>query len=160
MLIFLLFFLVCSLHKEYFPIRLNGIGRISINFCFGPFSIIESSGGDNSTSLCTCVLHFLCCTFMCYIFRVVLTAFQYLQRLLLISVWEIFVQTLKKTFFSELSNLGLIHYLVIFLCLFQNYLSVIKLNCMLLLFLLLLISNLSVLLGWFQNTPRLLPSLD
>ena len=38
------------------------------NICYGTFSIIESSGGDNSTSLCTCVLYFLCCIFPCCIF--------------------------------------------------------------------------------------------
>ena len=59
------------------------------------FPFIESSGGDNSTSLCACVLYFSCC-----IFCVVLKSLHYLQQLLLISIWGVFGQTLKKTVFS------------------------------------------------------------
>ena len=59
-------------------------GKISTDCCFGPFSIIESSCEDNSTSLCTCVLYFSYCIFLCYIsvlyfcvwnFRVVFSCF-------------------------------------------------------------------------------------
>ena len=95
---------------------------------------------------------------MCYIFLIVLKSLHYLQQILLLSVWSIFGQTLKKIVSSELSNLGLIHYHVICLCLFQNYLSVSKFNCLLLFLLLMLISNLSVLLGWFWHISMLLPS--
>ena len=52
------------------------MGQISINFCFGPFSINESYGGDNSTSLCRYVLHlFVLYFFPYYTFRVVLNLF-------------------------------------------------------------------------------------
>ena len=120
-------------------------------FFFGPFSIIESSGGDNLTSLCTCVLYFLCRIFLCYIFRVVLKSLHFLQQLLLLSVWKSFGQYLKNKVFSELSNLGLIHCIVICLCLFQNSWGVSKLNCLLIFLLILLISNISILLGWFWH---------
>ena len=119
LLLFLLFYLICSLHKWYCPIRLKGIGPISINCCLRPFSIIESSCGDNSTYICTCVLYFLCCIFPCYIFCVVSKSLHSLQQLLMLYIWKIFGQTLKKKVFSELSNLGLIHYLVIFLYYFK-----------------------------------------
>ena len=135
------------------------IDRISTEFCFGPFFIIEITGGDNSSSLCTCVLYFLCCLFLCYIFRVVLKSLHSLQQLLMISVWKSFGQTLEKIVFSELSNLVLIHYLVIFMCLFQKYLSVSKLNFLLLFLLILFFSDISVVLGWFRNLPLLLSSL-
>ena len=146
MLLFLLFLMICRPHKLYCPIRLKGIVRSSINCCFSIFSVIESSGGDNPTPLCTCVLYFLCCIFPCYIFFVVLKSLHSLQQLLMLSVWNIFGHNLKRTVFYELSNLGLLHYLVIFLCLFKNDLSVSKLNCLLLFLLLLLISNISVVL--------------
>ena len=63
------------------------------------FPYIESSGGDNSTCLCTCVLYFSCC-----IFRFVLKPLHSLQQLLLIQFWKIFSQTLKKTVFYDLSK--------------------------------------------------------
>ena len=63
------------------------------------FPYIEISGGDNSTSLCTCVLYFSCC-----IFCDVLQSLHYLKQLLLPSVWNIFGQTLKTTVLSELRN--------------------------------------------------------
>ena len=76
---------------------------ISTDFCFGPLSTIESSGEDNSLSLCMCFfLHcifrvvFLCCIFSCYIFCVVLKPLHYLLQLLLISVMQRFGQNLKK----------------------------------------------------------------
>ena len=56
--------------------------------------------------------------------------------------WEYFGSDSKEDSFYELSNLGLMNYLVILLCLFQNHLSVSKLNFMLLFLLILLISNL------------------
>ena len=42
-----------------------------------------------------------------------------------------FFQTLKKKVLSGVGQIVLIHYLVIFLCLIQNYLIVKKLNCLL-----------------------------
>ena len=147
LLIFLLFLMICSLHKWYCPIGLKGIGWISIKFCFVPLSIIEISGGDNSTSLCTCVFYFLCYIFPCYILRDLLKSLHSLKHIFLLYVWKISGQTLKKIVFSELRNLVLICYLVICLCLFQNYLSVRKLNCLLLFLLILLISNIYVVLG-------------
>ena len=38
-----------------------GIGQILTDFCFGPFSIIESSGEDNSTSLDFLLFFLSCC---------------------------------------------------------------------------------------------------
>ena len=54
-----------------------------------------------------------------------------LRQLLLVSVWQMFFQTLKKKVLSGVGQIVLIHYLVIFLCLIQNYLIVKKLNCLL-----------------------------
>ena len=112
------------------------IGWISTHCCFGQFSIIESSGEDNSASLCTWVLYFLCCIFFC---SVILKVFNSLIQLLLISVYRVFYQTLKNKAFLWVGQLGLINYLVIFLCLFQKYLSVSKYNGLLLSLLVLLI---------------------
>ena len=117
----------------------KGIGWISIYCCFGTFSVIEIYGEDNSASLCTCVLYFLCCIFTCCTFSVILKAFCSMLQIILISVWQIFGQTLKNKVFLWVGQLVLIHYLVIFLCLFWNYLSVSKLNCLLLSLLVLLI---------------------
>ena len=75
----------------------KGIGLISTDFCFGPFSFIESSGEYHSNSLCTCVLYFLCC-----IFCVVLKSLHYLRQLLLPSVWRIFDQTLNNNNKSQI----------------------------------------------------------
>ena len=91
----------------------------------------------------------------------------------MLSVWMISGQNLKKTFFLWVEELGLIYYLLIFLCLFRKYLSVAtvffwveklglihylviclcfikpyycsKLNCLLVL----LILSLSVVFWWF-----------
>ena len=63
MLFFLLFSLIYGLHKWYFPIKFKGKVRITKKYCFGPLSIIKSSGRNNLTSLCTCVLNF----FMLYV---------------------------------------------------------------------------------------------
>ena len=117
----------------------KGKGRVSIYRWFGQFSIIESSGEDNSASLCKCVLYCLCCIFSCCILSVILKAFHSLIQLLLISVWQIFDQTLEKKRFFWVWQLRLIHYLVILLCLFWNYLIVRKSNCLLLSLMLLLI---------------------
>ena len=54
-----------------------------------------------------------------------------LQHFILLSVWQIFGQTLKKEFFIGVGKLGLINYLVICLFLFRNYLNVSTLNCLL-----------------------------
>ena len=80
---------------------------------------------------------FPCCIF-CVFFCVVLKALQYLRNILLVSVEKIFGETIKKLFIG-VGQLELIHYPVIFLCLFRNYLIVSKLNCLLLFLLLLLI---------------------
>ena len=89
-----------------------------------------------------CILHVLLFVlyFLCCIFCVLLKALQFMWHLLLISVWQIFSQILKNSVFLRVGQLGMIHYLVICLCLFQNYLSVSKLNCLLLFLLVLLIS--------------------
>ena len=68
----------------------KGIFWISIYCCFGNLSVIESYGEDNSASLCTCVLYFLCCIFTCCTFSVILKAFCSMLQILLISVWQIF----------------------------------------------------------------------
>ena len=70
--------------------------------------------------------------FLCYIFCVVLKAFHSMKQPLLIYVHQIFGQTLKKKVSIKVGKLGLIHYLVICPCLFQNYLSVSELNFLLL----------------------------
>ena len=75
-------------------------------------------------------------------FLVVIKYFQYLQQLLLLSVRNIFGHNLKKTVYIWVGQIGLIHYLVIFLCLFYNYLIVSKFNCLLHLFLLSMICSL------------------
>ena len=62
------------------------------NLCYS-FPYIASSGGNNSTSICTCVLYSLCC-----IFRVVLKSLHSLQWILLLSVWNILGQILKRQF--------------------------------------------------------------
>ena len=69
----------------------KGIGRISTYCLFFPFSFIESSGEDNSTSLCICVLYFSSCIFTCYIKITSLYATDY----------SAIGHTLKK-YFSEL----------------------------------------------------------
>ena len=96
------------------------------------------------------VLRFFVLYFLCYIFRVlffcvlffrvlffrvVLKAFHSLQQILLLYVWQIFVQTLKRKIFPWVGQIGLIHYPVVFLCLFWNYMIVSKFNCLLLFFL-------------------------
>ena len=74
-----------------------------------------------------------CVVFFCIIFfRIVLKSFHSLQQILLPCFWQIFGQTVKKKVCHLVGKLGLIHYLVLFLCLFQNYLSVRKLNCLIL----------------------------
>ena len=154
LLIFFLFLLICSVHKWYFSVRLKGIGWTSTNVWFGPSYIIESSGGDNSSSLCTCVSYFSVLYFSCCIKRTSLSATSYSTIRL-----EDFWSESKEETFLWVEQLGLIHYLVICLCLFQKYLSVRKLNFLLLFLLLLLNSNLSVVLGWFRHIYLLLPSL-
>ena len=55
----------------------------------------------------------------------------------------------KNKVFLRAGKLGLIRYLLVCLWLFKNYLSVSKLNCLMILLLLLIISSLSVALGCF-----------
>ena len=40
------------------------IGQISTDFCFGPFSIIESSGEDDSTTLYSICFYLSCCVIL------------------------------------------------------------------------------------------------
>ena len=80
---------------------------------------------------------------------VVSKALQSLQKILLISVWHTFGQTLKKRVFLGVGVLRMINYLVILLCLPQNYLIVSKLNFMLVFLLVLIISSLYGVLRWF-----------
>ena len=61
-----------------------------------------------------------------------------------------FCKTLKKESFLRVGKPVLICYLFICLCLFRNHLSVSKLNFLLLFLPFLLISSLSVVLGWFR----------
>ena len=75
-------------------------------------------------------------------FCLVLKALYYLRHLLILSVWQNFGQDLKKKEFPWVRQLGLIHYLMICLCLFWNFLSVGKLNCLLPFLLILLILSL------------------
>ena len=91
---------------------------ISTDFYFGPFSIIESSDEDNSTSL-----DFL---------------FFFFTRYIILSLICLREEPPLTTVLPELC-----------LCLFRTNLSLSKLNCLLILFLTLIISSLSVVLGWF-----------
>ena len=101
------------------------------------------------------MLYFLCCIVLCCIFFVIyfpffcviyfcviLVPFHSLRQVLMIYVNQIFAHTLKKTVSLGVGQLWLIHYLVICLCLFRNYLSVHNLKCLLLFLLLLLIFSL------------------
>ena len=93
-----LYFLICI-----FGVVLKSLW-ISTDFCFCTFSIIEKYVEDNWTSLCTCVFQFVfytlsCIEFFLCIFHVVLKALNYMRQILPISVWKIFVQTLKKKHF-------------------------------------------------------------
>ena len=85
------------------------------------------------------VFYFPCCIFSCCIFRVILKALHSLRHLLLLYVCQTFFQTLKRIVYIGFGKPGLIHYLVICLCLFQKYLSVSKLDFLLLSLLLLII---------------------
>ena len=97
---------------------------------------------------------------MCVVlFSVILKAFHSLLKILLLSVYQIFDQTLKNEVFLWVRQLGLIRYLVIFLCLFRNYLSVSKLN-FLLIFLLLLINFKSFFSIWMVLAPLYTPTLS
>ena len=80
--------------------------------------------------------------FSCYIFRVILKGVHILWQLLLLYVWQIFCQTIRDKLLSVNGQVGPIHYLAIFLCLFWNYLSVDKLNCLLFFWMVLLIFSL------------------
>ena len=75
-------------------------------------------------------------------FYILLKAFQYLRHILLLYIWYIFGQALKNKVSLGVGQLGLIHYLVIFLCLFLSYLNVSRLNCLLILLLLSLVFSL------------------
>ena len=97
----------------------KGIGLIPAYFCFGTFSIIESSGEDTSTTICTCVLY----CFVLY-FCIVLKALHSLWQLLLISICHIFGHTLNKKCFLWVGKLGLIHYISIFDCVYFKYIRV------------------------------------
>ena len=88
---------------------------ISIDCCFGHYSIIARSGGYNSTYLCTCVLYI----FMLY-FCVVLKYLYSLQRLLTKCVWQILGQTIKMKVFFWVLKLGMMNYLIICLRIFQT----------------------------------------
>ena len=85
-------------------------------------------------SLCCtfCVIYFLVVFFRVISFHFLLKAFNYLQHLLLLYDWQILVQIQRKTVSVRVDQLGLIHYLVICLCLFWNNLSERNLNCLLL----------------------------
>ena len=107
------------------------IWQISTDCCLGTFYIIGISGEDNSTCHCACVLYFC----------VILGVLHPLWQLLLLYFWKLFGQTLKKNVFL-VEKLWLINDHVIFLCLFWNYLSVSKLNCLFLFLLILLIFSL------------------
>ena len=102
------------------------------------------------------VLYFPCCVFLCCILRVTLKALHSLWKILLLFVWKIFCQSSKKKVFLWVGQLGLIHYLAIFLCLFWNYLSVRMFNFLLIFLPILLISGISVVLGWFRLLALLL----
>ena len=100
---------------------------------------------QNRAKFSSCILAcriFCVVFFMSYIFRVVLKSFHSLQHILLLYVCQIFGQNLKKKVSPRVGQLGLIHYPVICLCLFQNDIIVSKLNFMLLLLMLSLISSL------------------
>ena len=88
-----------------------------------------------------CVIFFVLYSFVVYV-CVVLKSLYSLQQILLISVWQIFSQNIKKKVFLWVRKLGLIHYLIIFLNLFLNCISAIKLNCLLRVLLLLKIFSL------------------
>ena len=100
----------------------------------------------------------VCCNFCVVFFHIVLKAFHSLQQILMLSVCKSFSQTLK-ILCSRSGQLLLIHYLVNFLCLIINYLSVSKVRCLLLLLLLLIISSISVVLGSFWILSNIFPSL-
>ena len=71
----------------------------------------------------------MCVVFLAmYFFRVVLRSLHSLKQLIMISVWDIFSQTLRKKVFLRVVQIGPIHYFVIYLYLSQNYLSLSKLN--------------------------------
>ena len=85
-------------------------------------------------------------------------AFHSLQQIILLSVRHIFDQTLKKIFFGN-RKIGLICCLVVWLRLLQNHIRVSKFNCLLIFLLVLMISSISVVLGWFRTLSIPLPSL-
>ena len=68
-------------------------------------------------------------------------ALHFLWQIIMLYVRN-FLSGNKEASFLGVGKLGLIHYLVIFLCLFWNCLSVIKLNCLLLFLLILIILGL------------------
>ena len=84
------------------------------------------------------VLYFFMLYFFVSGFFVVLKQLYYLQQILMIHVWQLFGHTLKNKVFPRVGKLGLIHCLVVCVCFFINYLGVRKLNCLLILFLLLI----------------------
>ena len=88
------------------------------------------------------VLHFCAGIFHVICFCVVWKTICSLWQILLLYVWYIFCQTLENKVYLRVWKLGLIHYLVICLCSIWNYLSVIKLDCLLLFLLLLIIFGL------------------
>ena len=92
--------------------------------------------------ICFRVVFFVLYFFVLYFSVFYLKAFHSMQQIILIYVWHIFVQTLKRKVSHGFGQLGLIHYLVIFLFLFRNYLSVSKLNFLLIFLLLFLICSL------------------
>ena len=87
-----------------------------------------------------CSVTYFCVVFsVLYIFCVGLKALKSLRQLIMLYIRQIFGQTLKRKVFFGVGKLGLIHYLFILLCSFQNYLIVSKLNYLLILLLLSLI---------------------
>ena len=82
---------------------------------------------------------FSCCIFLCYFFLCGIKTFLFPQQIILIHDQQIFGQSRKKKCYIWVGKLGLIYYLVVLLCLFRNYLSLGKLNCLLIFLLFLLI---------------------
>ena len=133
------------------------MGRISKKWWYGYLSIIESSCGGNSTSLCTCMLYFPCCIFLYFNCCNKMTSL-YVTASSAIYLKDFWSYS-KEDSFLWVKQLGLIYYLLICLCLFREYMSVRKFIFQMLFLILLIISSLYVVLGFFWHIPLLLNSL-
>ena len=100
------------------------------------------------------MIYFCVVYFHVIFFHVVLRLFHYLRQILMINIWQLSGKAIKKKLSLGVGQLGLIQYLVIFVCLFRKHLSMIKLNCMLLLLLI------SLILSLHKETPPIRFSIE